>query len=167
MPKKDTYRLRVMLTVRESNKKQAEIELARSFKALEDEKKQLKKLEEEKQALIRKKEEARQDMANKMFAGENSILESKKHLAFIQRLNEEEEEKDKEIEIQQDEVKRAEARVSRCRSDYIEACRQLQVMEKHKELWKKKLAQEREKAEAKEMNELGNVLHEVKKRRGF
>lgn len=167
MPKKEQYRLKAMLTVKERNKKQAEIELARAFKALEEEKKRLKELEEEKEAIIQKKIAAREDMASKMFAGENSIAESKKHLRFIERLNEEEEEKQKEIEAQEDEVKRAEQRVHTCRKDYRDACRELQVMEKHRELWKKKIAKEKEKLEAKEMNELGNVLHEVKRRRGF
>jgi hypothetical protein len=39
-------------------------------------------------------------------------------------------------------------------------------MEKHKDLWKKKIKKQLEFQEAKMMNELGNVIHQLRKMRG-
>ena len=50
--------------------------------------------------------------------------------------------------------------------DYIDACKEVKIMEKHKELWQKKVKQKLEYEEAKLMNELGNVGHQLRKMRG-
>jgi len=39
-------------------------------------------------------------------------------------------------------------------------------MEKHRELWQKKMRGELKQIEAKKLNELGNVIHQLKKWRG-
>lgn len=44
---------------------------------------------------------------------------------------------------------------------------ELQVMEKHKEKWQKKLKNEKEAAEQKEMNEIGNVMYNANRTRGY
>ena len=166
MPKiKERYRLEALLKIKLRNKREAEIELGRSFRALKEEQQRLKELEEEKKQIIQKREAARRDMAFKLASGESQISDSKKHLAFIQKLAEDEEEKAREIEDQKEEVQRAEERVAQARRDYIDACKEVQVMEKHKELWKQKLKKELEKREDKQMNELGNVLHQIRSTR--
>ena len=52
------------------------------------------------------------------------------------------------------------------RRDYIDAARELQVMEKHKELWQKKLNLELNNKEQKELDELGGTIHQLRKWRG-
>lgn len=165
MPKKERYRLQAMLTVKHRNKRRSEIELARAFKTLKDEEEKLKELEEEKEEIIKRREDARRDHASRVASGESQMAESHAHMNFIRKLLEDEEEKQKEIEAQEEVVAKAKERLAQAKRDYIEACKQVKVMKKHKELWKKKIRQELEKHEAKEMNELGNVLHGLNKRK--
>ncbi len=160
--KKEKYRLEALLKVKYKNKREAEIELGKAFKNLKEEEQRLKDLEEEKKKIIETRESSRREMALKLASGESQISESHGHLNYIQRLQEEEEKKDQEIEEQKEEVKRAEERVTQARRDYINACKEVKMMEKHKELWKKKMLKELEKEETKQMNELGNVLHQMK-----
>src|SRR5262249_26042973 len=155
--KKEKYRLQPLLDVRLRNKRTAEIALGKAFKALKEEQEKLKRLEEEKQELIRKRETARHEHAEKLRMGESVVSDSHGHLNFIKRLQEDEEKKDLEIEDQKLAIQRAEERLAQAKRDYIDACKEVKIMEKHKELWKKKLKQELEYEEQKLMNELGNV----------
>jgi len=84
----------------------------------------------------------------------------------VRKLKEDEEKKQEEIEDQQLVVEDCEARVALARREYIDAAKQLQVMEKHKELWQKKIKDELSKKEAKEMDELGATIHQLRRWRG-
>ena len=162
MAKKEKYRLQAMLTVKYRNKRNSEIELAKSVKALKEEEERLQELEEEKQEIIQRREDARKDHALKVASGESQVAESHGHMNFIKKLLEDEEKKDEEIEEQKGVVQQAEERVAQAKRDYIDACKEVKIMEKHKELWQKKQKQQLEKEEAKVMNELGNVLHQLR-----
>lgn len=163
MAKKEKYRLQPLLDVRLRNKRKSEIELAKSVAALKEEQKRLEKLEQDKREILEKIEKTRQEMTKMLGMGESRVSETHGHLNFIKRLKEDEKKKDEEIEEQKEAIKRAEERVAQAKRDYIDACKEVKIMEKHKELWKKKLKQELEKSEAKMMNELGNVIHQLKK----
>ncbi|HCU23378.1 MAG TPA: hypothetical protein DF383_00030 [Deltaproteobacteria bacterium] len=166
MPKKkEKYRLQPMLDVKLRNKRQAEINLGKAIRVLKEEEERLKVLEEEKQEIIRKREQARHEMAEMLRMGESVVADSHGHLNFIKRLKEDEEKKDVEIEDQKDTIRRAEDKVAAAKRDYIEACKEVKIMEKHKELWRKKLKIQLEKEEAKQMNELGNISHQLRKMR--
>jgi flagellar export protein FliJ len=162
MAKKEKYRLETMLQVRLRNKRNAEIELGKALKVLKDEEARLRDLEEEKQDIVRRREDSRRDHSLKVASGESRISESHSHMNFIKKLQEDEDKKDKEITQQQGVVKQAEQKVALKKRDYIVACKEVKIMEKHKELWKKKLKVQLEKEEAKVMNELGNVLHTLR-----
>ena len=56
--------------------------------------------------------------------------------------------------------------MARARRDYVDAARELQVMEKHKELWEKKLQNELTRKEEREMDELGGTIHQLRRWRG-
>jgi flagellar export protein FliJ len=160
--KKEKYRLEAMLQVRLRNKRNAEIDLAKSFKVLKAEEAKLRNLEEEKKEIVQRREDSRRDHSRKVASGESRVSESHTHMNFIKKLQEDEDQKDKEIAEQQEVVKKAEEKVALAKRDYIAACKEVKIMEKHKELWKKKLKVELEKEEAKVMNELGNVLHTLR-----
>ncbi|PIZ30106.1 MAG: flagellar assembly protein FliH, partial [Alphaproteobacteria bacterium CG_4_10_14_0_8_um_filter_53_9] len=51
-------------------------------------------------------------------------------------------------------VEEAEEGVKLTRKEYIEACKELDIMEKHKELWAKKVRDELSKKEEREMEEI-------------
>lgn len=162
MAKKEKYRLEALLTVKIRNKRNSEIELGRAHKALKEEQARLRELEEEKEEIIQRREDSRRDHSRRVASGESQVSESHSHMNFIKKLLEDEDQKDEEIEEQKGVVSEAEERVAQAKRDYIEACKEVNIMEKHKELWRKKIKKILEKDEAKLMNELGNVLHQLR-----
>ncbi len=164
--KKEKYRLEPLLVVKRRNKRRAEIELAQAITALKEEEEKLKTLEKEKKEIIEKRDQSRREMSLRVASGESQVSESHGHLNFIKRLLEDEEKNDKEIEEQKEVIVNAKERVAQAKRDYIDASKEVKMMEKHKELWKKKIHKQLEKEEAKLMNELGNVLHQLRRMRG-
>ncbi len=157
------YRLEALLRMKERAKRQTEIALAKAIKELEEEKEKLKNLFEKKEELQKKREKARTDMRNKVATGQSRIQETQFHLSYITKLKEDEEALDKEIDEQKESVEVAEKKLKRARRDYQDAASELNVMEKHRELWIKKQKQALSVLENKEMNELGNTLHQMNK----
>ena len=161
--KKEKYRLEPLLIVKERYKKQTEIELGRAIRKLKEEKEKLKTLEKEKEEIIRKKKEARLEMGRRMAVGETRIFDSSIHLNYLEKLQDDLTQKVKEIERQHELIKEAEANLVKARRNYIDACKDLQTMQKHKELWQKKMSKELSMKEQKELNELGNVIHQLRR----
>lgn len=159
------YRLQALLTIKQRMKKKAEIALARALKALMDAKEKLKKLEREKEEIVEAWKEARKEMKRKVATGV-MIGEGNVYVNYLRKLKEDEEKKEQEIEDQKGVVEEAEAAVKVARKEYIEACKELRVMEKHKELWEKKLKAEISRKEEREMDELGNVIHQLRRMHG-
>lgn len=165
MPKKQKYRLQVLLVIKERAKRAAEVELARAIKRLEEERKKLEKLEIEKKKIEERIKKEKQDMRTNIVGGDALMKDPQMRLNFIRKLTEDLEEMERKIEDQKQEIKRAEKNVQRCRSNYILAAQELNMMEKHKELWEKKIRHELSMEESKLMNELGNVIHQMNKMR--
>jgi flagellar export protein FliJ len=165
MSPKPKYRLQALLTLRGRLKKKAEMALARAIKELNEAKERLKKLEKEKERIVEEYEQARKDMAQQML-GASSVGKGNVYVNFLRKLKEDEEAKEEEIEDQKQVVQEKEDGVAMARRDYIDAAKQLQVMEKHKELWEKKLRKELSMREQREMNELGNSIHQLRRWRG-
>lgn len=163
MAKKEKYRLQPLLQVRLKNKRKTEIALSKAMAELKAEEEKLKVLEKEKQDIIARRENSRREMAEKIAMGESVVYDTQVHLNFLKKLQEDEEQKDKEIEEQKEAIKRAEEKLAQAKRDYIDACKEVKIMEKHKELWQKKLKKKLEFEENKMMNELGNVIHQLRK----
>lgn len=159
------YRLQALLTIKQRMKKRAEIALARALKALMEAKEKLNRLEKEKEEIIEAWKEARKEMKTKVSTGV-MIGEGNVYVNFLRKLKEDEEKKVEEIEDQKGVVDEAEAGVKAARKEYIEACKELRVMEKHKELWEKKVKAEISRKEEREMDELGNVIHQLRRMHG-
>lgn len=165
MPKKQKYRLQALLIIRQRLKKKAEMALARALKALQEAKDRLKELEEEKEKIIEAQERARTEMTDRMgsaaYVGEGNV-----YMNFLRKLEEDLEAKEEEIEDQKQVVQEKEDGVAIARREYIDAAKDLQVMEKHKELWEKKQQNELSRKEQREMDELGNTIHQLRSWRG-
>ncbi len=158
-----SYRLQPLLTLKARAKKRAEIRLAEVLNRLEREKKKLKKLEEEKAEMVRKRKQCRRELHDKVAAGQASVKDGSIRVNYLRKLEEDEKKKEQEIEDQKKLIAECEVQLKRARRDYIDAIKQLRVMEKHKDLWKKKVAQELSREEEREMDELGNVIHQLRK----
>lgn len=162
---KPKYRLEALLRIKARMKKRAEMALARAIIELKKAKERLEELKEEKERIVERWEEARKEMRAEMDAGV-VVKKGNVHVNFMRKLKEDEEAKQEEIEDQEAVVEDCEAAVARARREYIEAAKQLQIMEKHKELWEKKVKAELTRREQKEMDELGGAIHQLRKWRG-
>lgn len=157
------YRLEVLLKTREREKKKAEENLARAINALTRARKREEELVEEKKKIHASWVECRAEMRGKMDLG-GKVGEGNVYVRYLRKLKEEEEAKQKEIDKQREEIKRCEDKVSTCRRAYIDAAKNLQVMEKHKDLWRRKLAEELSRKEEIEFDELGSIIHQHRQR---
>jgi flagellar export protein FliJ len=156
------YRLQPLLELKIRAKKRAEIRLAQAIARLEQEKKQLKKLEEEKEAIVKRRKECRRELHQKVATGQAHVKDGAVRVNFLRKLEEDEKKKEEEIKNQKQVIENCELQVKRARRDYIDAAKDLRVMEKHKELWRKKLQLEISRQEEREMDELGNVIHQMR-----
>lgn len=161
MAKKARYRLQPILNIKAKLKRASEIELSKAIRQLEVEKKKLKSLEEEKEALLKNIANRRREHADKVSMGESSIRDNDLFFNFLRRLKEDGEKLDERILDQKDQVAFAEEKLRRARRNYIHACNELKMMEKHKELWEKKLKALLNAKEEKELGELGNVVFQL------
>lgn len=153
------YRLDVLLKIREREKKKAEEALARAITALARARKREEELVDEKKKIHADWVSCRSEMRGKMDMG-GKVGEGNVYVRYLRKLKEEEDAKQEEIDKQREEIKRCEDKVAACRRAYIDAAKNLQVMEKHKDLWRRKLAAELSRKEEREFDELGNIIHQ-------
>ena len=158
------YRLQPLLEMKQRARKRAEIRLAQAIVRLDKEKKQLKKLEEEKQKIIQKRKECRRELHMRVAEGDAHVRDGSIRVNYLRKLEEDEKKKDEDIVRQKETIQNCETEVKRARRDYIDAVKDLRVVEKHKELWWKKLQAEISRQEEREMDELGNVIYQARQR---
>lgn len=162
MPRKKLkYRLEALLQLKLRLKRRAEILLAKALKKLLDEKEKLKKLEEELEKIIQDWKDARLEMRAMMDKGGVAGV-GQRHVNFMRKLKDDEEEKKEEISDQEQVIEDAELAVAKARREYMRAAQEVQVMEKHKELWFKKENGILNKQESKKLDELGQVIHQLR-----
>src|SRR5690349_13573594 len=128
------YRLAPLLEMKKRAKQKAEIALAQAIARLEREKKQLKKLEEEKQAIIKRRKECRRELQDKVLEGHAHAHDGSVRVNYLRKLEDDEKKKDEQIVAQKQLIEYCETQVKRARRDYIDAVKELRVIEKHKEL---------------------------------
>ncbi len=163
--KKQKYRLEPLVRVKEKAKRDTEIKLAKSIKEVKEEEEKLRKLHEKKKEISQKRENVRIEMSDKIATGQAQVRESQLHLGFLMKLKEDEEALDKEIVDQEETLTRCKEKLKRARRDYMDAAYELNVMEKHREIWSKKQKKDALALEDKQMNELGNVVFQINKMR--
>ncbi|MFA4970973.1 MAG: hypothetical protein WC683_00065 [bacterium] len=164
MPK-PKYRLEALLRIKARLKKRAEVALARALIELKKAREKLEELKEEKKKIVERWREARQEMRRDLSAG-IVVKKGNVHVNFLRKLKEDEEKKEEEIEDQKAVVEDCETAVAKARREYIDASKQLQIMEKHKDLWAKKVRDELTRKEEREMDELSTTIHQLKRWRG-
>jgi len=167
MPPKSKYRLEALLKLKKLAKRKSEIDLAKAIRELEEEKEKLNSLEDKKKDIEQKREKARQDMGKKVSSGQSRVKDSQHHLGFMRKLKEDLEALEGEIEEQEEVIELAEQKLKRARRDYVDAATELNIMEKHKELWTKKIKKELTALENKKMNELAGTVHQMNKMRAL
>jgi len=163
MAKKEKYRLEPLLTMKERQKRDAEIALAKAIKALEEEKRKLEKLNQLQSEVTKKREQSRAEMSDKVSSGQSMIKHSQFHLGYLEKLKDDLEKVGREIKEQEENVEHFQDKLKRARRNYIDAAQDLDVMKKHKELWLKKRDKTLSALENKQLGELANTMHQINK----
>ena len=158
---KNKYRLDALLRIKAYARKRSEIALGKAIGHLENEKKRKKELEEEKQDLITTRKEVRSELDVRLSSEEGSVADSARYIDYMRGLDEDIHQKERDIERQKEVIEDAKVVVKRARHDYIDAVKEHKVMEKHKELWEKRRRKELARHEQKQMDELGQVIHQM------
>lgn len=162
---KKKYRLEALLRIKLQERKKAEAALARALAELQKARKRLKELEEAKETIVARQKEARGRMAEAVRGG-GLVGEGCFHVNFLRKLKEDLESKKEEIEDQKGVIEECREEVAKMRRRYVEAVKQLRVMEEHKALWVRKVRREITRQEEREMDELGQTIHRLKRWRG-
>ena len=163
MAKPPKYRLQVLLVIKERAKRASEVALAKAIRKLKEAEEELVKLEKERDDILDRITLEKERMNEAVSSGNAVMQDPQFRLNFIRKLKEDLEDIDKKIEEQKAEIIRAQKRVQRARQDYILAAQEMNMMEKHKELFMKKHQKELSALEDKEMTELGMVIHQLNK----
>ena len=161
MPTK--YRLEPLLRIKARARRQAEMALARAIGDLEREKRRKQELEDEKKHIIDTKREVRKELDQLLSSEQGIVSDSYRYTDYMRGLDEDEKQKDRDIEKQEEVIEDAKIVVGRARRDYIDAAQEHKVMEKHKELWAKRRQKEISSREQKQLDELGQVIHQMRR----
>ena len=159
MAKSEKYRLQIVLERKEEARDEAARHLAEMREQLHKEQQEEARLREE---LRQNRERQREEYENMLKGGPTgglNVSETHQALNYIKYLDVKAKELDGAIEVQKIRVQKAEKAVEEALQELIQASRELQVMQKHKERWEKKMRFERERKDQEETNEIGNVIY--------
>ena len=159
------YRLQPVLDKRQKIKEAAEKALGAAQKELDAEKKKEQECADAVENAKRAKEEFKVEMNRKMLNENleiNKITMLKNYVKSLEYAIEQAKEK---LEQQKVRVKQAEKVVEQKRGELLEATKEFQAIEKHKEKWAEAIKKEMEEAEQKEQEEIGNVLYLQRKQK--
>ncbi|MBI2346565.1 MAG: hypothetical protein HYV03_06760 [Deltaproteobacteria bacterium] len=161
----ERYRLEALRRVKQHVRERAERELAGALRALNAARLKEEELVREKIAIVERWLAVRAEMHAKMSDG-GFVSDGRVYVNYLRKLKEEEEAKELEIEAQREVVAQCEVTGARARREYIEATKEWRTMEKHKELWRKKVEAELTRREEREYDELAGTMAQLKRWRG-
>ncbi len=157
--KKTKYRLEVVLDVRGKKKNEAAQFLAMRrqelFEAEQELLRRQKFLEDCRRQIFESKEKMMAEFEKGTSAG-NLVA----HRNYIEVLKEREEALILSVNEQKENIKRAERAVDEAIDKLAEASKELRVIEKHKDKWQQRRKKEFEKHEQKLSDEIGAILHQ-------
>ncbi|MEW6605876.1 MAG: hypothetical protein AB1414_00300 [bacterium] len=162
--KDSAYPLQRLLEIKIKKEEEATLEMA-------EEKSKLKQEEEKERLLKTEKEKVQQQLQNlsdeineNLFQNSMMIYEIAQYRNYKQALENKIVEIEKDIDQQQIKVKKAQLRVNQAREKLIQACKERQVIEKHKENWLTQIKKQILKKEQKEQDEIGGLRYSFKDR---
>lgn len=160
---KDKFKLETYLKLKEQEKKDAELGLARAMDALRAEEQQLQNLHNELLRMEQERIAKRQEYAEKQMAGAMNAQSMMAAQTWMKKLEEREDIQKRSIENQQKEVTRHETLVEIARETLAKSAAEVKAIEKSKEKWEEQRKREAQsKAEA-EMDEISQALFQRRK----
>jgi conjugal transfer/entry exclusion protein len=152
------YRLQPVLDKRQKIKEDAEKALGVAQKKVDEEKKKEEECIQGVNLAKQRKEDAKAEMNRKMLEENLEVGKIRQHKDYLKSLDYEIKKAEERLEEQKNRVKAAEQIVIQKRNDLVEATKEYQAIEKHKENWAAALKKAMDEAEQKEAEEVGNVL---------
>lgn len=153
------YRLQPILDEKERLREDAIQFLNKKKDELKAEEKKLEQIKEELTIAIERKNQMTQEYNDKMFSGKYTVDEIKIRKIHIEDMILKIEEIKQAVENQRKAVARAEGEVRKAEDALIAASKEVQVMEKHKENWQQALKEEERKKEAKQLEEIAQIMY--------
>lgn len=155
------YRLLPLLKIKARARKFAELALAKAIGHLEKEKQRKTELEAEKDGLTQTKRDVRHTLDEQISTATSTIADSQGYIDYIKRLDTDIKQKERDTQRQQEVIDDAQIMVARARRDYVDAAKEHEMMEKHKELWEKRRDRELGLKEQRELDDLSQVIHQI------
>ncbi|MCS6885554.1 MAG: hypothetical protein RMM17_04285 [Acidobacteriota bacterium] len=159
MAKTPKYRLQPILDEKENKKQEAARFLNKKKEELALEEQKLEQAKLEHARAIQKKEEMVREYNENMFAGKYTIEQIKIRKLHIEDQQRRIEELRQAVERQKKAVERAELEVKKAEEALINASKEVQVMQKHKENWQRAVQEEALKKEAKQLEEIAQSMY--------
>ena len=153
------YRLQIVLDRKEEARQQAALYLAEKKEILKKEQEELQRLNQELLENEKRRQKEYDAMANEGITGGLDANTAQQRLNFVKRLDHLAGELKFKITEQEERIQFAEDEVEEALQDLVDACRELKVMQKHKEKWQKQIKKEEETKEQNEMNEIGSIMY--------
>ena len=157
--RRQDYKLQTVQDVRERAKRDAAQLVAAQRKQLEEAQAELGRRVEAVEDCRRQQVAAQQQMIEQARAGleAHRLLAHRMHLADLRQM---ETSLVAAVEQQRLAVARAEGELEKATAKLIEAARELQVIERHRETWQQQQSLEQERREQKLNDEVGLILHQ-------
>jgi type III secretion system (T3SS) protein YscO len=152
------YRLQIVLDKRQKIKEDAEKNLAEAQQAVIAEQKKEQECVDEVEKAKQRKEDEKKELNKKTMEGLLSIEKIKMGKEFLKTLDFEIKKAQDKLEQQRLKVQEAKDFVEKRRAELVEATKEFQAIEKHKQKWHEQLKKEMEAKEQEEQEEIGNVL---------
>lgn len=163
MAKKPGYPLEDVLKVKIKRVEDAEKALAQRRVELAQEKERLKEREKERDAVKKHMNDKMTQFRLELDSGTNTakITQMKDYMKVVkERLVAEE----KKVDDQKEKVKQAEKRVEDAKAELAIKVKEVDKLKEHKVNWTKGINKEMEEMEAKEQDELGNIVFSLQRR---
>jgi flagellar biosynthesis chaperone FliJ len=159
------YRLQVLLEMRQRAEKEAQDKLTVERKKLAAEKQKLQALKDQKQQMIQARLARRDELTQKMRAGQMSVKKVQEEYRYLDRMAQEITAMDDVIYRQEQAVKAQEVEAQHALEALVEKSKELKAIEKHKEKWAQEVKAERAKVEEDRMEEIGQNIFMFNKNR--
>jgi flagellar export protein FliJ len=142
MARQPPYRLQALYDLREKAKEEAEEHYAEKRRAVAEQEKILDDMKQQLRDMAAAREARKHEYAEKMRSGELNVNQINANDRHIEKLKQEEQAFQVEIQRQGERVREAEAEAEEAMQAMLAATQELKALEKHKEKWLKQVKRE-------------------------
>ncbi len=143
MAKSPAYRLQVLYEMREKKKKEAEEAYAEKRRKVVEEERKLDEMRQKLREMVQMRQNKKAEYAERTRMGEYTVSQIQQNDRHIERLKQQEEAYQVDIDRQQERVQEAERIAAEAMEVVVKCTQDFKALEKHKEKWLKQVKRER------------------------